>query len=39
MYPEAAIKALFLKISNHNIKITYKIGYVFEKRIPLKSKI
>jgi hypothetical protein len=36
MYPEATIKTLFLKISNHNVEIANKVSSIFDKCISLK---
>jgi hypothetical protein len=38
MYPEATIKALFPKVSSHNVEIANKVGSVFDKHIFLKMK-
>jgi hypothetical protein len=38
MYPEAAIKASFPKVSSHNVEITNKVSSVFDKCISLKTK-
>jgi hypothetical protein len=38
MYPETAIKASFPKVLSHNVKITNKDRFVFDKHIFAKNE-